>query len=90
MELLTELFVTHGPVQTVLVLSATIVFGILLGRISIGGILFSGIIIGHFGFCLIRGCWSSRGNSVSSSLCTQWACRWGRSFWSPCATKACA
>ncbi|MCR5562238.1 MAG: hypothetical protein K6F46_02535 [Desulfovibrio sp.] len=62
MELLTELFVTHGPVQTVLVLSATIVFGILLGRISIGGIrfgiggiLFSGIIIGHFGFSLDPG-----------------------------------
>ncbi len=59
MELLTKLLVTHGPVQTVLVLSATIVFGILLGRISIGGIrfgiggiLFSGIIIGHFGFSL--------------------------------------
>ena len=59
MELLTKLFVTHGPVQTVLVLSATVVFGILLGRISIGGIrfgiggiLFSGIILGHFGFSL--------------------------------------
>ena len=59
MELLAKLLVTHGPVQTVLVLSATVIFGILLGRISIagirfgiGGILFSGIILGHFGFSL--------------------------------------
>lgn len=59
MELLNKLFFTHGAVQTVLVLSITIAFGILLGRIKIfsisfgiGGILFSGIILGHFGFTL--------------------------------------
>lgn len=59
MELLDKLFLAHGPVQTVLVLSITIAFGILLGRITIasvsfgiGGILFSGIILGHFGLSL--------------------------------------
>lgn len=59
MELLDKLFIAHGTVQTVLVLSITIAFGILLGRIKIfsvsfgiGGILFSGIILGHFGFSL--------------------------------------
>lgn len=59
MELLNKLFFAHGPVQTVLVLAITIAFGILLGRIKIcsvsfgiGGILFSGIILGHFGFSL--------------------------------------
>lgn len=59
MELLDKLFFSHGAVQTVLVLSITIVFGILLGKIriftvsfGIGGILFSGIILGHFGFSL--------------------------------------
>lgn len=59
MELLTKLFITHGAVQTTLVLSITIAFGILLGRIKIagvsfgiGGILFSGIILGHFGLSL--------------------------------------
>ncbi len=59
MELLDKLFITHGTVQTVLVLSITIAFGILLGRIKIfsvsfgiGGILFSGIILGHFGLSL--------------------------------------
>lgn len=59
MELLNKLFFTHGAVQAVLVLSITIAFGILLGRIKIfsvsfgiGGILFSGIILGHFGFSL--------------------------------------
>lgn len=59
MELLDKLFFAHGAVQTVLVLSITIAFGILLGRIKIfsvsfgiGGILFSGIILGHLGFSL--------------------------------------
>lgn len=59
MELMDKLFFTHGAVQAVLVLSITIAFGILLGRIKIfgisfgiGGILFSGIILGHFGFSL--------------------------------------
>lgn len=59
MELLTKLFFTHGAVQATLVLSLTIIFGVLLGRIrifnvsfGIGGILFSGIILGHFGFSL--------------------------------------
>lgn len=59
MELLNKLFFTHGAVQAVLVLSVAIFFGILLGRIKIfsisfgiGGILFSGIILGHFGFSL--------------------------------------
>lgn len=59
MELLTKLFWTHGAVQAVLVLSAAIALGILLGRIriggvsfGIGGILFSGIILGHFGLSL--------------------------------------
>lgn len=59
MELLTKLFITHGAVQTTLVLSITIALGILLGRIrifgvsfGIGGILFSGIILGHFGLSL--------------------------------------
>lgn len=59
MELLTKLFITHGAVQATLVLAVTIIFGILLGRIKIfsisfgiGGILFSGIILGHFGLSL--------------------------------------
>lgn len=59
MELLTKLFITHGAVQAAIVLSITIAFGILLGRIKIvsvsfgiGGILFSGIILGHFGLSL--------------------------------------
>lgn len=59
MELFHKLFITHGTVQTVLALALTIVFGILLGRIKIatvsfgvGGILFSGIILGHFGISL--------------------------------------
>lgn len=59
MELWTKLFITHGAVQTTLVLSITIALGILLGRIrifgvsfGIGGILFSGIILGHFGLSL--------------------------------------
>lgn len=59
MELLNKLFFVHGTVQTVLVLAITIAFGILLGRIKvfsvsfgIGGILFSGIILGNFGFSL--------------------------------------
>lgn len=59
MELLTKLFITHGAVQATLLLALTIVFGILLGRIKIfsvsfgiGGILFSGIILGHFGLSL--------------------------------------
>lgn len=59
MELLTKLFVTHGAVQASLLLCLTIGFGILLGRIrifgvsfGIGGILFSGIILGHFGLSL--------------------------------------
>lgn len=59
MELLDKLFFVHGTVQTVLVLAITIAFGILLGRIKIlsvsfgiGGILFSGIILGNFGFSL--------------------------------------
>lgn len=58
-ELLTKLFITHGAVQAVLALSLTIALGILLGRIrifgvsfGIGGILFSGIILGHLGFSL--------------------------------------
>ena len=57
--LLTKLFITHGAVQATLVLALTICFGILLGRIKImsvsfgiGGILFSGIILGHFGMSL--------------------------------------
>lgn len=59
MEFLERLFFAHGAVQASLVLSLTIAFGILLGRIKIagvsfgiGGILFSGIILGHFGFSL--------------------------------------
>lgn len=59
MELLTKLFLTHGAVQASLALAITISFGILLGRIKIfsvsfgiGGILFSGIILGHFGLSL--------------------------------------
>lgn len=59
MELLTKLFITHGAVQATLVLAVTIAFGILLGRIKIasvsfgiGGILFSGIILGHLGLSL--------------------------------------
>lgn len=59
MELLTKLFVTHGAVQASILLCITIAFGILLGRIrifsvsfGIGGILFSGIILGHFGLSL--------------------------------------
>ncbi|MDE7370265.1 MAG: hypothetical protein K2N07_00680 [Desulfovibrio sp.] len=59
MDLLTKLFITHGAVQTTLVLSITIALGILLGRIrvfgvsfGIGGILFSGIILGHMGLSL--------------------------------------
>ena len=59
MELLAKLFFVHGTVQTVLVLSITIVLGILLGRIricgvnfGIGGILFSGILLGHLGLSL--------------------------------------
>lgn len=59
MELLTKLFITHGAVQASLVLAITIAFGILLGKIrifsvsfGIGGILFSGIILGHFGLSL--------------------------------------
>ncbi|MBD5642258.1 MAG: hypothetical protein HDQ91_07560 [Desulfovibrio sp.] len=59
MELLTKLFVTHGAVQATILLCITIAFGILLGRIrifsvsfGIGGILFSGIILGHFGLSL--------------------------------------
>ena len=59
MALWTKLFITHGAVQTTLVLSITIALGILLGRIrifgvsfGIGGILFSGIILGHFGLSL--------------------------------------
>lgn len=59
MELLTKLFFTHGAVQATLLLALTIVFGILLGRtkifsvsFGIGGILFSGIILGHFGLSL--------------------------------------
>lgn len=59
MEFLQKLFLTHGAVQAVVVLSLTIFFGILLGRIKIasvsfgiGGILFSGIILGHFGLSL--------------------------------------
>lgn len=59
MELLEKLFLTHGAVQTILVLSITIILGILIGKIrifnisfGIGGILFSGIILGHFGFSL--------------------------------------
>lgn len=59
MELFQKLFMTHGAVQAVIVLSITIAFGILLGRIKIagvsfgiGGILFSGIILGHLGLSL--------------------------------------
>lgn len=59
MELLEKLFIAHGAVQAVVVLALTIFFGILLGRIKIagisfgiGGILFSGIILGHFGLSL--------------------------------------
>lgn len=59
MELLNKLFIAHGAVQAVIVLALTIFFGILLGRIKIagisfgiGGILFSGIILGHFGLSL--------------------------------------
>ncbi len=59
MEILEKLFLNHGPVQAVIVFSLVIVFGILLGRIrifsvsfGIGGILFSGIIVGHFGLSL--------------------------------------
>lgn len=59
MELLDKLFITHGAVQAVIVLAITIGLGILLGRIKIfsvsfgiGGILFSGIILGHFGLSL--------------------------------------
>lgn len=59
MEFLTKLFITHGAVQAIMALSATIAFGILIGRIKIfsvsfgiGGILFSGIILGHFGISL--------------------------------------
>lgn len=59
MVFLDKLFFSHGAVQSVLVLSITIALGILLGRIKIagvsfgiGGILFSGIILGHFGFSL--------------------------------------
>lgn len=59
MDLLNRLFMTHGAVQAVIVLSITIVFGLLLGRIrifsvsfGIGGILFSGIILGHCGLSL--------------------------------------
>ncbi|MBD5552697.1 MAG: hypothetical protein HDQ44_00005 [Desulfovibrio sp.] len=59
MELLQKLVMTHGAVQAVIVLSVTIAFGILLGRIrifsisfGIGGILFSGIILGHLGLSL--------------------------------------
>ena len=59
MELMDKLFFAHGAVQAVIVLSMTIILGILIGRIKIfsisfgiGGILFSGIILGHFGFSL--------------------------------------
>lgn len=59
MELFTRLFMAHGAVQACIVLALTIAFGILLGRIrifgisfGIGGILFSGIILGHFGLSL--------------------------------------
>ena len=59
MEFFSKLFLVHGTVQTVLVLSMTIVLGILLGKIrlagvrfGIGGILFSGILLGHCGFSL--------------------------------------
>ncbi|MDE5833706.1 MAG: permease, partial [Desulfovibrio sp.] len=59
MELMDKLFFAHGAVQAVIVLSMTIILGILIGRLKIfsvsfgiGGILFSGIILGHFGFSL--------------------------------------
>lgn len=59
MELVMKLLFTHGAVQATLLLALTIVFGILLGRIKIcnvsfgiGGILFSGIILGHLGMSL--------------------------------------
>lgn len=59
MELMTRLFMTHGAVQAAIVLCVTIVFGLLLGRIKIfsvsfgiGGILFSGIILGQCGLSL--------------------------------------
>ncbi|MCR4666934.1 MAG: putative transporter [Desulfovibrio sp.] len=62
MEFFSKLFFEHGAVQTVLVISITIVLGILLGKIriagvrfGIGGILFSGILLGHFGFSLDPG-----------------------------------
>lgn len=62
MELLQKLFITHGVIQTVIALSLTIGFGILLGRVKIftvsfgiGGILFSGIILGHFGISINQG-----------------------------------
>ena len=59
MEFFSRLLFAQGAVQTVLVLSMTISLGILIGRIKIcgvslgiGGILFSGIILGHFGLSL--------------------------------------
>lgn len=58
-ELLSRLFITHGAVQTTLALCSTIALGILLGKIrifgvsfGIGGILFSGIILGQLGLSL--------------------------------------
>lgn len=59
MEFISKLLLVHGPVQTIVVLALTIFFGILIGKIKIagvsfgiGGILFSGIILGHFGLSL--------------------------------------
>lgn len=58
-ELMTKLFITHGAVQSTLVLCSAIVLGTILGKIrffgvsfGIGGILFSGIILGQMGFSL--------------------------------------
>ncbi len=59
MEILTSLFLSHGHLQAVLVLALAVMLGILIGRVSIcgvsfgiGGILFSGIFLGHFGLSI--------------------------------------
>ncbi len=55
----TELFFTQNPAQAIIVLSLCIVLGLLIGKIrlgtislGVGGVLFSGIAIGHFGFTI--------------------------------------
>ena len=56
MDWFTRLFLEHGSAQAISVLSLAVVFGLALGRIRIcgislgvGGVLFSGLILAHFG-----------------------------------------